>query len=107
MIEFIFKVGILITIAFALLAAVSTIPAFAALITTVTGSTDSLIAAINGFTTFLMQYVTPFIGALNLIIPAAVKNAFVALVVWKMIKPLAFKILAPLEQALEKLIEKA
>lgn len=107
MVEFIFKIGILITIGFAILAAVSTIPAFAALVTTTTGTQATLMNSIGGITSFMQSYVTPFIGALNLIIPSAVRNALTALIVWKLIKPLAFKILAPLEGALEKLIEKA
>lgn len=107
MIEFLFKAGVLITIVLALLAAVLAIPAFASLITTVTGQTTSLVNAINSFSSILMQYVTPFIGALNLIIPSPVKAALAALIVWRITKPIAFKILAPLEAALEKLIEKA
>lgn len=107
MIEFIFKVGILVTIVLALIAAVTAIPAFASLITTTTGQTESLVSSINGFASILMQYVTPFIGALNLIIPTSVKTALAALIVWKLTKPIALKILAPLEAALEKIIEKA
>ena len=107
MVETIFKIGILVSLLLALFAIVTTIPAFAALITTATGSTDQTVSAINTGFSLLAQYTRPFVALLNIMIGSTGRVALSALIIWLMVKPIAFKIIAPLELALEKLIEKS
>lgn len=107
MVEFLFKIGILIALVLALFAIVMTIPAFAALFTTATGSTAATVSAINTGFGLIASYTRPFMALLNIMIGNSGRVALTALIVWLMVKPIAFKILAPLELALEKLIEKS
>lgn len=107
MVEFIFKIGILIALVLALFAIIMTIPAFAALVTTATGTTDATVGAINNGFGLIAQYTRPFMALLNIMIGSSGRVALSALIIWLMVKPIAFKILAPLELALEKLIEKS
>lgn len=114
MIEFLVKLGVLVTITLAIIAVVLSIPAFGGLVTYILADygnanavADGLLGGINALAEIMRQYVTPFMALVNNVIPANMKYALTALLVWKMVKPLAFRVLAPLEQALEKLITKA
>lgn len=114
MIEFAFKLGTLVTITLAILALLLAIPAFMGLVTYIlpdfgngAETQQGLIDGMNQLAAIMQQYVTPFIALINNVLPSSVKAALGALIVWKMTKPMAFRVLAPLEQALEKLITKS
>lgn len=114
MVEFIVKLGTLMAITFAILSLAMSIPAIAGLATYIlpdygnsADMQEGMIQGMNQLAAIMQQYVTPFIALINNVLPVNVKSALGALIVWKMTKPLAFRVLAPLEQALEKLITKA
>lgn len=107
MIQFVFKIGLLATLVLALFAVLLTIPAFVSLFTTATGSTEATVGAINTGFGLIASYTRPFVALLNIMIGSSGRVALMSLIVWLMVKPIAFKILAPLELALEKLIEKS
>lgn len=113
MIEFVVKLGTLVTITLAILAVILSIPSFMGMVTYIlpdyygTQMEEGLIGGMNQLAAVMQQYVTPFVALINNVLPANVKTALGALIVWKMTKPMAFRVLAPLEQALEKLITKA
>lgn len=86
MAELLFKLLIGITVFLAVVAALTLIPEFAALLTVTTESTGELTNVIEQFTAVLEQYVQPFIGLLNNILPESVKSALMLLIVWKIIK---------------------
>lgn len=86
MAELLFKLLIAITVFLAVITALTLIPEFAALLSVMTESTGELTNAIEQFTAILEQYVQPFIGLLNNIIPEQVQLALILLIMWKIIK---------------------
>lgn len=87
MAELLFKLMIAITVFLSVVVALTLIPEFAALLTVTTESTGEVTNAIEQFTVILKQYVQPFIGLLNNILPESVKSALMVLIVWKLMKP--------------------
>lgn len=107
MLELAFRMLIAVTVMLAVIAGLYLIPEFAALVSLMTGSTGEITNAIDAFTAILKQYVQPFLGLLNNILPTSVKLALISLIVWQITKPYALWFLRWTAGAAQKIISMA
>lgn len=107
MLELIFRIIIAVTVMLAVLSGLYLIPEFAALLALATNSAGEITNAIDAFTAILKQYVQPFLGLLNNILPASVKLALISLIVWRITKPYALWFLRWTAGAAQKIISMA
>lgn len=106
MVEFLFGLGVYIATVAAVSAAVQAIPSVAAMFSVVTGQSQTIIGAIESFGVLLDTYVQPWISLLNIILPASVKSALVALIVWRLVRPLGLSLIETTTGATRSIIEK-
>ena len=107
MIEFLFKLAVLLSIVMALFAILMTFPSFIGILGA--GLLDGAAVSSNITSGFelIAQYTRPFMGLMNLMIGSSGRIALTSLIIWLLAKPIVYKIMAPLELAIEKLVEKS
>lgn len=107
MIEFLFKLTIMGTLLLSLFAILFTIPSFIGLIGVAFSDYGSVSSNItNGFAV-ISGYTRPWLGLLNLMIGESGRTALTSLILWRISKPIVYKVMGPLELAIEKLVEKS
>lgn len=106
MVEFLFGLGVVFATVFATYAFFSAIPAVASMFTVATGSTGQLVAAIEAFIGLIDTYITPWVGLLNNILPIYVKQALIAMIIWRLVRPIGLNILEATTGASRKIVEK-
>lgn len=107
MIEFLFKLTIMGTLLLSLFAILFTIPSFMGILGAAFGNGGELSGNItNGFAV-IADYTRPWVGLMNLMIGPNGRIALTSLILWRISKPIVYKVMGPLELAIEKLVEKS
>lgn len=107
MIQTLFKLGVFITSILIVVTVVLTIPEFAAVVTTATGSTAQVASAGVSLGDLISTYITPWIGLLNRILPASVKAALMTLISWLILKPICNRLIKIGEQIIIEITKHA
>lgn len=106
MIELLFGLGVYAATIFAIYAVIQTIPSVVTLLSVMTDSTDQVANSITDLIGVIEEYAAPWVGLLNMLMPQSVKTALLALIVWRLVRPIGLNMIEMTTGASRKIIEK-
>lgn len=106
MIELIFGLGVYIATVAAVFAVIQTIPSVVTLLSVMTNSTDQVVSSITDLIGVIEEYAAPWVGLLNMLLPQSVKTALLALIVWRLVRPIGLNMIEMTTGASRKILEK-
>lgn len=106
MIELLFGIGVYIATIAAIFAVIQTIPSVVTLLSVMTDSTDQVATSITDLIGVIAEYADPWIGLLNMLLPQSVKTALLALIVWRLVRPIGLNMIEMTTGASRKILEK-
>lgn len=106
MIELLFGLGVYAATVIAIFAVIQTIPSVVTLLSVMTNSTDQVVSSITDLIGVIEEYAAPWVGLLNMLLPQSVKTALLALVVWRLVRPIGLNMIEMTTGASRKILEK-